>query len=297
LTFGSTIAGKSGRLTVDTGSVDLGLTTMSEGHDAEILFGNGDPAQAFALRSSTNTFDEIVTGLDVTVLKVSTSAVSVDVARDIEGIKTKVGDFVTTFNDAMNRIKDYDKYDNETKKRGPLLGNSTLARTRQVMYSIVQGKAKNVTGSYQYLSQVGIKVGKNGTLDFDQAKFDTAYAADPAGVEKLFATFEQQTVAATSEIPGVTIGGSTLVSTALGFGDMFDQAMKTLTNTVDGAFTKASQNFESQITRANERIESYDERLDRRRTFLQRQFQAMEVALSKLQTQQSSLGAIQYIGI
>ncbi len=295
LTFGSTIGGKNGQLTIDSGGVDLGLTTISRGLNAEIIFGNGNPAEGLALRSATNSFDDIVTGLDVTVQKASTSLVSVEVSRDVKGITEKVSAFVTAFNDAIARINDYDSYDIDTKKRGALLGNSTLARARQVMYSVAQGKVKNVSGQYQFLSQVGIKAGKDGALVIDQTKFDAAYASDPEGVEKLFTTFEQQTVASTSSFPGVTVGSSKIVATALGIGDLFDQAMKGLTANIDGAFTKASESFQTQITRTNDRIDNFDKRLQRRKELLQKQFQAMETALSKLQTQQSSLQSIQSI--
>lgn len=292
LSISSTVGGKAGRMLMYTGGVDLGLTTISEGRDAEILFGNTDPAQGLVLRSSTNLFADVVGGLDVTALKASNSLVTVDVARDTATIKTSVNAFVTAFNDAIGRINDYDSYDVDTKKKGVLLGDPTLARARGLLYTTIQGKAKNVSGQYQYLSQVGIKVGKDGNLTFDEAKFDAAYAADPTSVEKLFATFEQETVSAETVAPGVTVGSTKSVATALGFGDLIDKAMQAMTSTIDGAFTKASESFQSQIDRTNARITAFDAKLEARKTILQRQFAAMEDSLARMQSQQSALTSI-----
>ncbi|MBL9150597.1 MAG: flagellar filament capping protein FliD [Phycisphaerae bacterium] len=292
LSIASTVGGKAGKLLMNTGGVDLGLSTINEGRDAEIFFGNTDPAQGLLLRSTTNVFTDVIGGLDVTLLKPSDKTMTIDVTRDTSAIKTAVKEFVAAFNDAVGRIGDYDSYDVDTNKRGVLLGDSSLARARGILYTTIQGKAKNVSGQYQYMTQVGIRVGKSGKLEFDESKFDTAYAADPDSVEKLFVTFEQETVSAESVAQGVTVGTSKVLNTALGFGDLIDQAMAGLTSTIDGVFTKASQGFQTQIERANERLTAFDKRLENRRAILQRQFAAMEDSLAKLQTQQSSLTSI-----
>jgi flagellar hook-associated protein 2 len=88
------------------------------------------------------------------------------------------------------------------------------------------------------------------------------------------------------------VGSSKVVTTASGIGDIFNEALDRLTSSIDGAFTKSSESFQSQITRTNERISNFDFRLNGRRERLQKQFAAMEDALAKLQTQQASLSSI-----
>jgi len=65
-----------------------------------------------------------------------------------------------------------------------------------------------------------------------------------------------------------------------------------MTNSVDGIMTLADRQFQTLIDSQNDRIERIDDRIEAKRTRLQRQFAAMEEALAKLQSQQSSLGAI-----
>ena len=65
-----------------------------------------------------------------------------------------------------------------------------------------------------------------------------------------------------------------------------------MTNSVDGIMTLADRQFQTLIDSQNDRIERIDDRIEAKRLRLQRQFAAMEESLAKLQSQQSSLGAI-----
>ena len=293
LSLASSVGGTLGQLLVDTGDVDLGLVRAVEGRDASLFLGTGNPATSFLFTSSTNSFKDIVSGLEVEAKKSGATTV-VEVSRDFERIKTDVTKLVTTVNDALARIREYDKYDPESEKRGPLLGNSTVARLRQQLVQTAQGPAKGVEGRYRYLSQVGIRFGKDGQLVFDEEKFKTAYDTDPAAVEELFTGFEVAATSSSSTVGGVTIVNSNPVTTysKLGFGDLFDQVLKKLTNSVDGVTTIANRNFQEQLDGLQDRISRFDTRLESRRVRYEAQFSAMETALAKLQSQQSSLGSL-----
>ena len=212
LSLASSVGGTLGQLLVDTGDVDLGLVRAVEGRDASLFLGTGNPATSFLFTSSTNSFKDIVSGLEVEAKKSGATTV-VEVSRDFERIKTDVTKLVTTVNDALARISEYDKYDPESEKRGPLLGNSTVARLRQQLVQTAQGPAKGVEGRYRYLSQVGIRFGKDGQLVFDEEKFKTAYDTDPAAVEELFTGFEVAATSSSSTVGGVTIVNSNPVTT------------------------------------------------------------------------------------
>lgn len=293
LSVTSTVGGARGQLWVDTGSVDLGLIRANEGRDASLFLGTGNPATSFLFTSSSNTFKDIVSGLEVSAKKAGAST-TVEVSRDRARIVTDVKQIVTTVNDALGRIATYDSYDSETEKKGSLLGNSTVARIRQQIIQTAQGPAKGVDGRYRYLSQVGIRFGKDGQLTFDEDKFNTAYDADPAAVEELFTGFEISATTSSSPAEGVTITNATATNTysKLGFGDLFDQLLAKLTNSVDGVTTLANNSFQEQLDGLQDRIDRFDARLEVRRTRFEAQFAAMEAALAKMQSQQSSLGSI-----
>jgi len=292
LNFTSKATGALGQVFVDTGAVDLGMVRSVEGRDATLFLGTGNTETSFLFTSSSNTFKDIVSGLEVEAKKAGSTA-TVDVSRNRQGIIDGVKGLVTAVNDALGRIGDYDKYDQETEKKGPLLGNPTVARVRQQLLSTVQGPAKGVEGRYRFLSQVGIRFGKEGELQFDEAKFNAAYDLDPEAVEELFAAYEVQSSAGTSSpAEGVTIESSTMTYSKLGFGDMLDQLLKKLTNSIDGVVTIADKNFQTQLDGLKKRLDRYDERLEAKRLRYEAQFAAMEDALAKLQSQQSSLGSL-----
>jgi flagellar capping protein FliD len=72
----------------------------------------------------------------------------------------------------------------------------------------------------------------------------------------------------------------------------FEQAIDRYIGTVSGTLTSRSRGIDSQIAIQNRRIEALTSRLDTRLGILERQFQAMETTIGRLQTQQSSLGTI-----
>ncbi|MCZ6492651.1 MAG: flagellar filament capping protein FliD, partial [Planctomycetota bacterium] len=77
--------------------------------------------------------------------------------------------------------------------------------------------------------------------------------------------------------------------TVLGFGDLFDQLLDGLTNSIDGTMTLADEFLQDQIDLTNSRIDAFDVRLDAHRARLERQFVAMETALAQLQAMNNAL--------
>ena len=151
---------------------------------------------------------------------------------------------------------------------------------------------QNVDGPYQYLSQVGIRLGSNGAIEFDEDKFRQAYESDSAGVEALFTAYDAQT--STTEVlddidPGISIQRDSTVYASLGFGDLFDQLLDDLTDASIGTVTLADQRFQTQIDSQTDRLELIDQRIEAKRERLQREFLAMETALAQLQSQQGAL--------
>jgi flagellar hook-associated protein 2 len=292
LNLTSAISGRNGDLIIDTGGVDLDIDVLSEGKDAKVFFGSSDPADALLITSSTNTLDEVIADVTIDLVAASDDPVTLTIARDENAIVGTVQQLVTTFNDAIGRMSAYDFYDVDTEERGVLLGDPTIARVRSGLYRVAAGSALNLDGSYRFLTQVGITFGSEGQMSFDEGRFRDAYEQDPAAVQALFDEYDIG-VGGTEEIaPGVTVESSTTTFRKLGFGNLFDNLLDDLTNSVDGTVTLADDAFERQIGLLEDRIETMDERLAVRREQLQRQFTAMELALAQLQGQAGALSSL-----
>jgi flagellar hook-associated protein 2 len=292
LSIGSAISGSAGDLVIDSFGVDLGLERLSTGRDAKVFFGSENPEDGFLLTSATNSLDNVLDGVTIDLHAASETAVSLTIARDEQTIVDSVGQMVAAFNDVINRIGEYDFYDVETEQRGLLLGDPTVARIRSSMYRVATGRALDVDGSYQFLSQVGVSFGEGGVMTFDEAKFRDAYATDPEGVEAVIAAYEIGSGTSEEIAEGVTIDSSEITYTSLGFANLFDNMLDDLTDSVAGTTTLAKNAFDNQIELLNDRIETIDERLESRRAQLVREFTAMERALAQLQSQSGSLGSL-----
>lgn len=291
MTLTSQITGTRGDLSIDAGGFGLGLTTLSAGQDARVFFGSSDPAAGVLLTSTTNTLDKVVENVRIDLKQASNEAVTLTVSRDDQKIVDAVKNFVTTFNDVIGRINQYDSYDQETEKKGPLLGNPVISRLRSAMYTTLQRKPVGVSGPYSNLAQMGIKVAsdKKGQITLDEAKLREALAENPQAVADLFSAYEKQTVTSEEIFEGVTTGEVTDTFTQLGVAELFGQMLDDFTSTVDGVMKTADETFNRRIELTNDRIEAFNRRLESRREFLQRQFAGMESTLARLQGQQGAL--------
>ena len=123
---------------IDSGEVDLGLSTLTKGQDAKVFFGASTAEDGFLVTSSTNTVKGVLEGVTINLVSASESPISLTVSRDTARINESVKQLVTTFNDVIGRINQYDFYNVDTQERGALLGNSTVANVRDALYRQVQ---------------------------------------------------------------------------------------------------------------------------------------------------------------
>lgn len=302
LSFTSKHSGSVGRLSIDSGELDLGLSTLTTGRDAVVFYGAADPAQAVLLTSSSNTLDNVIGGVTIDLNSTSAQSVELVISRDTAAIETAVKVFVESFNTVFSRMDRYDTYNQETNQRGPLLGDATIEQVRQTLYTAIQGTPRAVEGQFSRLFQVGVKIGDGGVLEFDTERFRDALAQDPQAVENLFAAFEQAPIE--DEVlledangnPLATTPNTTATYNVLGIAEIIKNLTDSMTNGSDGLLTRRKNTLDAQIDQQNDRIEGFNESLERKRARLNAQFLAMERAIASLQGQQSALGSIQQIG-
>jgi flagellar hook-associated protein 2 len=249
--------GADSEFTVVSG-LDAGLDVVQQGQDARIVFAGGTVDAV----SFTNTFDDLLPGLDVTVRKVSADAVTVQVKRDPEALATKVQALVTAVNNALANVKSATAYDPTTKRASVLTGDASARRVSQeLLRGLMDGVSASPLGSP---GLAGVTLKKDGTISFDRAKFLAAYEDDPAAVEALFTNDDDGS-------PGVA---QRLLAAA-------DAAIVTGT----GYLRTAEQSRRDRATELGKQITTIEERLDREALALRKRFSGMEAALGTLQSQ------------
>lgn len=246
----------------DSSGAAVPATVTRQGADASItLFAGTDAEQT--ITSASNTFKDLLPGIDVTVSAVSSAPVSLSVTKDGEAVAALGQKLVDKVNDVFGYIKlkttvsqTTDAAGKSTVKAGDLTSDSL---TRTVSQQVLRAAMDPVDGKSP--STVGISLTKDGLLSFDKDKFAAAMAEDPKGTEAMLAA-----------IAGRLAGAATSIS---------DKHDGTLTQKIDGQDT-VMRNLDNQIN-------SWDTRLAKREESLAMLYARLEVAMGKLNSTMASL--------
>ncbi len=221
-----------------------------------------------AVSSSSNTVDDVISGVSLQLLKKDpASTVTVSVSQDEDAAKDQVKAFVTAFNDLMTFAGDQTKAANSGDKNN--IGRDALLRgLRNDLRGAINTKYAT-GGKYEYLSQIGIGFARDGTMKFDEAKFDEATKGGTAEVLKLFT-------------------GSNGVSGAF---SALDKLLTTYTQ-AGGLLPNAEDRVDSALTSIGARIDAMNARLALRRDALSKEFTATDSAISALNNSINSLSSL-----
>ena len=138
-----------------------------------------------AVTSASNSLADVVQGLTLNLVKVTTSPVQVSVAKDTASIKTAVQTFAATYNNLASLLAKDVKYDTDTKTAGVLQGDSTaVALQRQLRMMMTANSSASTV--FSTLSQVGLEMQQDGTIKVNDAKLTSALSSNAAEVQKLF---------------------------------------------------------------------------------------------------------------
>ncbi|QYK48563.1 MAG: flagellar filament capping protein FliD [Phycisphaeraceae bacterium] len=299
LSLTSKTSGSAGRVLFDSGTLDLGLSTIDKGSDARIIFGGSNAASGLLLTSSSNTFSNVVTGLTIDAVGVSENPVRISVSQNTDSIVTEIRAFIDAFNTVLTRIDDQSKYNQETKTKGALLGDQTSQSLRRSLLTTIQSKAIGASGTYDDLADLGVRVGSGSRLELDEERLRNALATDPASVEQVLAGYTQGDAEQYEDLGNgikVKIQNPEGPFTVLGLAGKIERLANTYIDSVSGILTGRKRSIDTQIEFQNKRIAEIDVRLASRRQVLQAQFVAMEQAIAQLQSQQSAISQIGLLG-
>lgn len=240
-----------------------GAAVVTQGKDASVTLWAGTAA-AQTVTSATNTFDDLLPGVDVTVTQTSTDPVTVTVGRDA----TKAQAVASGLVDAFNAITSY--YGSNTAvtsttspttgttstKAGVLTGDAT---TRDAVQRLTTTMSTPVNGKSP--SSIGIVITKTGDFTFDAAAFQKALADDPQGTQTMLSAI------------ATNVGAAATAAS--------DKYTGSITTSITG-----QQSVAKDLTT---QIDNWTDRLTMRRATLQAQYSALETSLSKLQSQSAWL--------
>lgn len=265
LSITSLATGLAGELILDGDESGLDFATLTRAQNAEVIVGN-TPESGFLVSSSTNTISDIVEGVTLNLSAVDDEPISITVSRDTEALIGALKGMVQDYNSAVKRARELSSYDAETETAGVLLGDSTVRILEDRLYRAFTNSVPGATGTLRRLSQVGVKVDSGAVLAFDETKFREMFEQDPEAVIEFFTAAET------------------------GLAVKLEEILKQTTE-AGGLLKRRDSSLEDQKEMLQLRVTHLNALLGSKRERMLREFQAMEEALAKLQSQQQSLAS------
>src|SRR5690606_9310510 len=161
------------------------VVELSKAQDAQIRLGGKFDVDdtGILLTSSSNTFDNVIDGVSLTVSKThkeGDTPLNVNIDQDKAGTKAKAQTFVDAFNTLMSSFDSLTASGSESAKRGTLAGDSSI----RSIESRLNGLLRTDFGGTSLIN-FGISADRNGKLTIDTKRFEAAVAANPEGFEAL----------------------------------------------------------------------------------------------------------------
>lgn len=172
--------------------------------DAQIKLGSG----AFTITQASNTFANVIQGVELKAVNAGTSTVTVGVdgANAVSAAKK----FVASYNDIVQFMTDNASYNPTTRKSGPLFSDGTIRNGINTITQSLLSSAGGGSSALATLTAVGITLDRaTGKMTFDEAAFQAKMTANPSGVAKIFAN---SGVSATSGVQFGALSAKTITT-------------------------------------------------------------------------------------
>jgi flagellar hook-associated protein 2 len=206
----------------------------------------------FEVKRGTNQVVGAIQGVTLALTQVTQSPIQLRVDSDPGALQSKIQSVVSSYNAVITKIQQTAGYGTSAGNSKVLRGDSTLRTIAQQMSSAVLTQVAG-GGTFANLKDVGISLGRDGTLSLDSTKLSQAISRDAASVSNVLAG------------PGSGKGVMDIMSS------LADSI--TANNGVLGLRSDALSKSSKQIA---DRVTAEQGRLDREAENLRKQFTAMD---------------------
>ncbi|MDZ4282438.1 MAG: flagellar filament capping protein FliD [Hydrogenophaga sp.] len=211
------------------------------------------------LQSPTNKLTDTVPGVTLTLNKVTSAAVDINVATDTEGMKKNIQAFVDAYNSISTLLTTATAYNETTKTAGSLQGDSTAIGLQNALRGMMRSVTGN--GAFTRLADIGIVAAQNGKLEVKADKLDAAMG-NLSAVRNLFTSDDGD-------------------ATTVGFG----LKVKTFADGIAGAtgsLNARTDSLKAAVTRNGKEQERVIDRAARAEVRYLAQYNAMDAAVGRL---------------
>lgn len=241
-------------------ATSTGMTQMSPAQDARVVI------DGIVVTSHTNEVKDAISGITLTLNKTTTAndEFKLDVSNDKSSVQSAISTFVDSYNALMKTLTSMTAYDADKKVAGALQGDSgarsIVEQLRSVMASVVEGNDGMST-----LSSIGISMQKDGTFKTDAVKLNKAATDNFAGLSRLLTSDD-----------GIITKLKTLTKDFLGDSGIITERTNSIQKSID-LNTKRQEDMQLRLSEIEDRYT--------------KKYNALDLALAKMQTMQSQLTA------
>ncbi|MCA8941333.1 MAG: flagellar filament capping protein FliD, partial [Planctomycetes bacterium] len=223
-----------------------------------------------SITRSTNQVSDLITGVTINLLGAdattpSTTRTKLTISADTEATSGKVKELVDQYNEIVDFLEGQSNVDSEGNADGALFGDSTLRSVRSKIRTIMGSVVDTGSNSYQMLANIGIKSETSGRLTFTQSDFEAALVQDEDAVKSIF----------TKAGTGIAI--------------RLSSELELFTDSIDGLIKARTDGIDRITARLNTSIEQAERRLEKFEEALTARFANLEITMSQLQSQGSSI--------
>ncbi len=282
---------------------DTGADNAITGIDAGSIAGLGGATQISAaanavvvvdgltIQRSTNTFADVIEGLEITLESAGQGPMQVSVGLDQDGMVDRLKEFIDGYNKVIEFINKQSSYSEESGQGGALFGDPALrtiaSNLRQAIFS---PEVVNGSSAYGSLGMLGIQLQSDGTLQMNESKVKEMLAADTdafidffvdldgfnnGGAEKGTAAYYQDT----------TDNRGFFMVLAKSIDKMLDSQTASNGQTYKGLLGARKESLETKVKSIDKNIEQLEMRLEAFEANLVLRFTALEKLLSGMQSQ------------
>ncbi|MFQ5649941.1 MAG: flagellar filament capping protein FliD [bacterium] len=216
----------------------------------------------------SNTINDILTGVTMTLKDVTTTTESLQVSVDTESVTKELQDLLDAYNDVITYLREKQAVDPDNNTRGVLAGESTYSYLRSNLRSIMTSKVSGISsGNPEHLFEIGITAASDGTLSFtDSTKFESALAAGSSQVSDLF-----------NSTSGIAVQIKNFLNDFIKVGGVLDDSQDSISD---------------RMTSIDTQLARFDERLARREAQLRRQLSKMQETAQLIGGQQAAFSSL-----
>lgn len=216
-----------------------------------------------SVSSTSNTFSNVLTGISLTVSKLTSAGapVNVTVGQDNATIQKAITDFATAYSNLATYLRNNTKYDDSTKTAGTLQGDSLAVGTLNQFRSLA-GSGSGTSSVFGTLSSAGLELQQDGTLKVNSTKL-TSSLSNLTELKNLFSN-------STTGSEGIAVKIRMTADNMLG---------------IDGSITTRTAGLNSTIANNQKRQDDLDARAALYEKRLRAQYTALDTTMAGISSQ------------